>query len=295
MHKLICATLLMLLTSASAHATPLAEDESANDAIATAGIQIPGGANPSAHVGVFSLAAGEADFVGLGPLGAGDVITAATTPLEGSGFSSPDTILAIFDAAGTRLAFDDDAPGIGVGSALAFDVPVAGDYFVAVSGFGDPTFEGFHSKTGSYALTISLVPVPVSNTPPDCSAAVAIPETLWPPDRRLTDVSIDGVSDADGDAVSLTISSIFQDEPISTLDRNDTCRDGVGVGTDLASVRAESNQPGDGRVYTIDFSAVDEHGGVCSGTVTVCAPNRRGRYAGCIDEGPLFDSTDCNQ
>jgi hypothetical protein len=295
MRKLILAMFLMLLTSGSAAAESIVDDESANDSIGTAGIQIPHGAGPSASVGIFTLAAGDVDFVGLGPLSAGDAITTATTPLETSGFSIPDTILGVFNAAGDPLAFNDDAFTIGFGSALVFEVPADGDYFVGVSGFGDPTFEGFHSENGSYALTISLAPVPSPNTPPDCSAAVATPDELWPRNRRLTDVAIDGVSDADGDAVALTITSIFQDEPISTLRRTGTCRDGAGLGTSLASVRAESSNTGDGRVYSIGFDATDGQGGSCSGTVTVCTPRRRGSDEACVDQGPLFDSTDCDE
>ena len=88
MRKLILAMLLMLLTGATAGAGTIVDDESANDLIETAGIQIPHEADSSAYVGDFSLIpAQDTDFVGLGSLVAGDVITAATTPLEGSGFS----------------------------------------------------------------------------------------------------------------------------------------------------------------------------------------------------------------
>jgi len=293
MRKLIFAMLLMLLTSAPAGAASIADDETANDAIETAGIQIPNGSGPSASVGVLTLIPGDVDFVGVGPLVAGDVITAVATPLGGE-FLVPDTIIGVFNAAGDRLDFNDDAGGIGFGSALGFEVSSDGDYFVGVSGFGDEAFMGFHSEDGRYALTVSVVPVPSSNTPPDCSAAVATPDNLWPVDRRLVDVSIAGVSDSDGDPVALAITSIFQDEPIANLRRRDTCRDGLGLGTDLASVRAESSGTGDGRVYSIGFSAMDGHGGECSGTVTVCVPRRQGRHAGCVDQGALFDSTDCN-
>jgi len=293
MRKLIFAMSLMLLTSTSAGAESIVDDESANDSVGTAGIQIPHEADPNAHVGILSLFPGDADFVGLGSLSAGDVITAATTPLEGADFFSPDTVLGVFDAAGTNLAFNDDAGGIGFGSALAFEVSSAGDYFVAVSGFGDPTFEGFHSESGSYVLTISVAPVPAPNTAPDCSAAVGTPEELWPLDRRMADVSILGVTDPDGDAVALTIISIFQDEPLANSYGPDSCGDAAGVGTGMASVRAASNGNGDGRVYSIDFTATDTSGATCSSTVMVCVPHDQGEGSTCVDQGPLFDSTDC--
>jgi hypothetical protein len=293
MNKRILAMLLMMFTSATAGAGTIVDDESANDSIGTAGIQIPREANSSAYVGDFSLVPDDADFVGLGSLVAGDVITAATTPLEGSGFNNPDTLIAVFDAAGNRLAFNDDAGALGRGSALAFEVLEAGDYFVAATGYGNPTFEGFHGESGSYALTISLVPVAAANAPPDCSAAVATPEELWPPDRKMADVSIAGITDPDGDPVALTIASIFQDEPVVDSQGIDGCGDGAGVGTEMASVRAAFDGAGDGRVYSIGFTAMDASGGECSGTVAVCVPHDRGGSDTCVDQGPLFDSTGC--
>jgi hypothetical protein len=295
MRKLILAMLLMLLTGATAGAGTIVDDESANDLIETAGIQIPREADSSAYVGIFTLSpAQDVDFVGLGPLAAGDVITAATTPLEDSRFRDPDTVLGVFNAAGDRLAINDDAGGLVFGSALAFEVFSAGDYFVAVSGTGDPTFQGFHSESGSYALTISLVPVSAPNTPPDCSTAVATPEELWPLDHKMADVSIAGITYSDGDPVALTITSIFQDEPLVNSRGTDSCGDGAGVGTEMASVRAASNGAGDGRVYSIGFTAMDDGGEECSGTVAVCVPHDQGGSDTCVDQGPLFDSTDCD-
>ncbi len=294
MRKPIFAMLLMMLTSAPAGAGAIVDDESANDSIETAGIQIPREAGPSAYAGDFMLVPGDVDFVGLGSLAAGDVITAATTPLEGSGFFTPDTILGVFDAAGFRVAYNDDAGGLSPGSALAFEVVSDGDYFVAVSGYGDPTFEGIHSKSGRYALTISLIPVSAPNAPPDCSAAAATPEELWPPDRRMADISIVGVTDPDGDPVALTITSISQDEPLTNSRTANSCADGAGVGTGMASVRAASDGAGDGRVYSIGFTAIDDRGGACSGTATVCVPHDQGGNDACVDQGPLFDSTDCD-
>ncbi len=169
MRKLLFA---MLLISAPAAAIPIVDDENANDAIGTAGIQISRGAEPSAYVGNFSLTRNDADFLGLGALVAGDLITAVTTPLEDDVFEDPDTILGVFNAAGVRLAFNDDAGDLGFGSAIRFRVPSDGDYFLAVSGFGDTLFQGLHDEEGSYVFTVSLAP----NTPPDCRAAIAEPE-----------------------------------------------------------------------------------------------------------------------
>jgi hypothetical protein len=72
-----------------------------------------------------------------------------------------------------------------------------------------------------------------------------------------------------------------------------TCPDGKGVGSSTASIRAERDGNGDGRVYHIGFTATDEDEQSCSGEVLVCVPHDRGDRMECVDEGPLYDSTKC--
>lgn len=101
------------------------------------------------------------------------------------------------------------------------------------------------------------------------------------------------VIDPDGDPVSITVDSIFQDEPVFFAP------DGRGVGTDTASVRAWrlsgrwihrfSQTRSNGRVYHIGFTAEDNRRGTCSGEVVVKVP-RRSRIEA-IDDGPRFDPT----
>lgn len=138
-----------------------------------------------------------------------------------------------------------------------------------------------------------------SNTPPDCSAAGPDSDEIWPPDHKFADVSVAGVTDADGDEVAISISSIAQDEPVEGLGDGNTCPDGLGVGTSTASVRAErsgtAQTPGDGRVYHIGFTADDGRGGTCSATVTVCVPHDQRPGHVCVDQGALYDSTSCGE
>jgi len=115
------------------------------------------------------------------------------------------------------------------------------------------------------------------NCPPDCSNAAPSIATLWPPNHEFVPISILGVTDPDGDPVTITINSIYQDEPVDAKGSGDTAPDGQGVGTDTAEVRAERSGskkvPGNGRVYHIAFTADDGHGGSCTGTVRVCVPH----------------------
>lgn len=134
------------------------------------------------------------------------------------------------------------------------------------------------------------------NMPPDCSSALADPDELWPPNHKFREISVVGVTDPDGDPIVITVDSIFQDEPTNTSGDGSSCPDG-GVGAGTARVRAErsgnKHVPGDGRVYHIDFTADDGHGGQCTGEVTVCVPHDQRPGHVCIDQGPLFESTVC--
>jgi len=140
---------------------------------------------------------------------------------------------------------------------------------------------------------------PTCGLAPDCTAATASPSLLlWSPNHVMAAINVLGVTTSDGAAPSVVVTSIFQDEAVLERGRGagNTAPDGSGVGTDTAFVRAERNgntkRPGNGRVYHIGFSATDSRGGSCTGSVGVCVPYDQGpSKAGCVDEGPLYDST----
>jgi hypothetical protein len=99
------------------------------------------------------------------------------------------------------------------------------------------------------------------------------------------------VTDPEGDAIAITIDSIFQDEPVDAPGSGNTSPDGQGVGTSVAEVRAERVGSGNGRVYHIYFTVDDGHGGTCSGEVLVGVPKSQGKKGAPVDDGALYDST----
>jgi hypothetical protein len=131
--------------------------------------------------------------------------------------------------------------------------------------------------------------LPVCNQPPDCSEALPSVSQIWPPSGQMVNVNILGVTDSDGDPVQITITGITQDEPVVSSS-NKTKPDGNGIGTATASLRAEREASGNGRVYQVSFDATDGRGGVCHGQVRVCVPVDVGRNLA-IDGGQLYDST----
>ncbi len=133
------------------------------------------------------------------------------------------------------------------------------------------------------------------NIPPDVTNARPSVATLWPPDHRMVPVSIVGVTDPDGDSVTIRVDGIGQDEPTMGLGDGDTCPDGAGVGTSTAQLRAERSGTGKGRVYTVYFTAQDSRGAESRGTVQVCVPHDQGgscEFTG-FRSRPVGDSTVC--
>jgi hypothetical protein len=142
-------------------------------------------------------------------------------------------------------------------------------------------FQPFYAGEGDAFVTRIEI-----NQPPVCSAAFASPATLWPFNGRLVPVSISGVTDPDGDPITLAATGIRQDEPLSRPGQPDA----LGIGTGFLQIRSDRSGKGDGRVYHIAFEASDGNGGICTGTATVCVPHDQGRGRTCGDDGPLFNS-----
>ena len=154
----------------SVNAFALFGETEPNNTRATADAVLFANVAPWSDVGVLSLTANDSDFFKI-RLNAGDWLTAITFPIQ-SNYFAPDTVMALFDASGnTAIVWNDDAAGIGnpgFGSAIRWQADRTGDYYIAITGFhgfsGQDNisyYEGVtHGESGSYILTVSVVPVP---------------------------------------------------------------------------------------------------------------------------------------
>jgi hypothetical protein len=133
------------------------------------------------------------------------------------------------------------------------------------------------------------------NQPPDCSAAAPSINIIWPPNHQFVPINVLGVTDPEGDPITIEITSIRQDEPVDTFGDGRFTPDGQGVGTSTAEIRAEraatGRVPGNGRVYHIGFTASDGMGSSCEGEILVGVPANQGRGSTPVDDGPHYDST----
>ena len=73
------------------------------------------------------------------------------------------------------------------------------------------------------------------------------------------------------------------------LGDGDSSPDAVLQG-DTVLLRAERAGNSNGRVYQVNFTADDGHGGQCTGAVTVCVPHDR-RPGTCVDDGQQYNAT----
>ncbi|HEX7180397.1 MAG TPA: SBBP repeat-containing protein [Thermoanaerobaculia bacterium] len=167
---------------------------------------------------------------------------------------------------------------------------------IALDSFGNAYLTGI-TDAGDFPIVNAMQPAYggsldafviklASNRPPDCSAAFASPARLWPPNGNLVPVSIRGVTNPDGDPVTLAVTAVRQDEPLTRRGSPDA----TGLGSATARLRASRQGGRDGRVYHLAFEANDGQGGTCTGRVTVCVPHDQRPGAACGDGGPIFDS-----
>lgn len=239
----------------------------------------------------------------------GEVLSVDWRVSSTGGYCSPGDPLTGDDGLGRGYLFDASAdPTVDLPVATFFDVgPICGPLPWETSLTEVPYTGNFYLllQVGSFDATgggvigaqLDVDNVLSVNVPPDCSGAQATPSMLWPPNHKAHDIEIIGVTDPNGDAFTLNVDAIYQDEPVNSAEDGDTCPDATGVGTDSFSVIAERvggdefGLEGNGRVYWIYFTATDTYGATCSDVVKVIVPPNMSTTA--FDNGPLYDSTNC--
>jgi len=207
-----------------------------------------------------------------GPVITGNPATITVTATDPAGANDPLTYSFDCDNNGTFEV------GPQAGNSAACTFATAGSHTVKVRVADD---DG-GVATGSTVVTVVF-------PPPSCASATASPNLLWPPNHKFVAITISGVVNPAPGALTITVTSIFQDEPVQSPGSGNTTPDATGVGTSTPSVRSERDGNGDGRVYHINFTATGASGS-CTGSVTVGVPHDQGN-GGPVDQGALYNST----
>jgi len=116
------------------------------------------------------------------------------------------------------------------------------------------------------------------NTVPPVLSVDVSPDLLWPPNHKLRTVTAD-VSVMGGGSPMITLDSVVSNEDDDGIGDGHTTGDirDADIGTDdtMFRLRAERSGRGDGRVYTITYTAIDSCGGTATESAEVKVPHDR--------------------
>jgi len=113
-------------------------------------------------------------------------------------------------------------------------------------------------------------------TPPTVSVSVS-PNSLWPPNHQMVDITVTVVASDDRDPSPVSqIVSVSSNQPINGTGDGDTGPDWEITGPLTLKLRAERSG-GTERIYTITIETSDASGNVTTSTVEVKVPASRGK------------------
>ena len=185
-----------------------------------------------------------------------------TTP---PAFSLPNLTAEATSAAGAAVTYTATAFDLVDGTVAALCTPPSGSTFPLGTTTVNCTAADSRGNEASGSFTITVV----DTTPPQILSLVVSPNTLWPPNNKMETVTVTAnVVDAVDPAPIVRIYDITSDETI--------VGDASITGLLTASLRAERDGNGDGRVYTLHIEAIDSAGNRSIATVTVSVPHDQG-------------------
>lgn len=127
--------------------------------------------------------------------------------------------------------------------------------------------------------------ITVGDTTPPTLTVTLSPNSLWPPNHQLVDIQATvTVSDACDAKPTLVLTSIVSNEPDNGLGDGDTPNDiqdaDFGTADVTFKLRAERSGTGNGRVYTVTYTATDASGNSVTVSATVSVPKSQKKGVG---------------
>ena len=111
-------------------------------------------------------------------------------------------------------------------------------------------------------------------TPPEITVSVS-PDMLWPPNHKMVEITATvTVSDICDPSPAIVLTSIVSNE---SDDADDIQEADIGTEDYTFMLRAERAGGGDGRVYTITYTATDASGNSTTAIAIVVVPHDKGK------------------
>ena len=124
---------------------------------------------------------------------------------------------------------------------------------------------GSDSANATQTITVTAPPLVIGG-------GTAKPSVLWPPDHKMSSVTVNySISGGCGTDVC-TITSVTSNEPVNGLGDGDVAPDWQIVDAHHVTLRAERSGTGTGRIYTITITCTDVGGHTATKTVLVTVP-----------------------
>ena len=199
-----------------------------------------------------------------------------------------------FDPDGDCLDYLWTAPGVTFSNETVA-TPI-GDFPLGTTTVTLTVSDGIEEDSDTVDITV------VDTTPPDITVELNR-DVLWPPNHKLVDICATvEVTDICDDDPTFELTSITSDEPDNGKGDGNTTGDiqGAEFGTPDVKfqLRSERIGNGDGRKYTIVYTAMDDSGNEATATVCVTVPHDQSGCAiaslGFLPDGTEFDLTSEN-
>jgi hypothetical protein len=128
------------------------------------------------------------------------------------------------------------------------------------------------TATCTFTVTVNDTEFPVVSQP------TTNPNTLWPPDHRMVDITVNYTATDNCPNLNCVL-TVTSNEPINGLGDGDTAPDWQVVDAHHVFLRAERSGKNQGRIYTIKTTCTDASGNVVVKTSTVFVPpNQKGTW-----------------
>ena len=119
----------------------------------------------------------------------------------------------------------------------------------------------------------------VADTTPPTIDVVLSPDTLWPPNHKMVEITADVTVEDNCSIVSFVLDSITSDEPDDATGDgkfiNDIQQAEFGTADESFLLRAERMGSSDGRIYTATYTATDGSGNQATDSDTVEVPHNK--------------------